>query len=89
MDSFGTAKNLEKCSGQKMTMIRMQVKDIVSNGENLGSVLYAQSFVMVDENSVYINVTKNIPNLQAWFTNIGHHEHMPLEINTMKNLECD
>jgi hypothetical protein len=44
---------------------------------------------MVDENSVYINVTKNIPNLQAWFTTIGHYENMPLEINTAKNLDCD
>ena len=44
---------------------------------------------MVDDQQVYLNVTEGIPNLQSWFTTIGHHGHMPLEINTQKPLECE
>lgn len=47
-------------------MIRMQVKDIMSQcekNENLGSVVFAQSFIMVDEKEVYINLTEGVPNL--------------------------
>ena len=36
---------------------------------------------------MYINITKNVPNLQCWFTNEKHYESLPLEINTLKNLE--
>ena len=59
------------------------------NSENLGSVVYAQSYVMIDENSNFINITSHVPNLQSWFTNINHHESLPVEINTLKNLECE
>ena len=44
---------------------------------------------MIDENQLYINVTENVPNLQSWTTTINHHESLPVEINTMKNLECE
>jgi hypothetical protein len=44
---------------------------------------------MVDESQAYITVTEGVPNIQSWFTNINHHEHLPLEVNTQKNLECD
>lgn len=69
----------------------MQVRDIVSglNGENLGSVLYSQTLMMVDENSVHINITKNIPNLQHWISDTKHYESLPIEINTAKILECE
>ena len=71
-------------------MIRIQVKDVMSQTEtdvNLGSVLYAQSFIVIEENQVHINLTKGVPNLQSWFTNHKHFENLPLEVNTLKNLE--
>jgi len=68
----------------------MQVKNIQGvNSENIGSVVYAQTFVMIDDNSIYINVTENVPNLQCWMTNINHYESLPVEINTVKNLESE
>ena len=72
-------------------MIRMQVKDVLSQvnpDTNLGSVVYANSFIMVDDQEVYVNITHGVPNLQSWFTNLDHYENLPLEINTVKNLEC-
>ena len=73
-----------------MTILRMQISNVLGqDSENLGSLVYANSFVMVDENQLYINVTENVPNLQSWSTNINHHESLPVEINTMKNLECE
>jgi hypothetical protein len=71
-------------------MLRMQLRDILGarGKENLGSVLYSQTFMMVDEDQVYINVSLNVPNLQCWMTTLSHYESLPLEINTIKNLEC-
>ena len=46
-------------------MIRMQIKNIMSeidNGLDLGSVIYGNSFLLVDDQSVYINVTQGVPN---------------------------
>lgn len=71
-------------------MIRIQVKDVMSQVEkdnNLGSVLYAQSFIVIEANQVHINVTKGVPNLQCWFTNNKHFENLPIEVNTLKNLD--
>lgn len=75
-----------------MIVIRMQVSNVQSEileGRNIGSVLYAQSFIVIEESSVYINATQNVPNLQSWFTSIDHFESLPLEVNTVKNLECE
>jgi hypothetical protein len=43
----------EKCNQDRMIMIRIQVKDVMSQVEkdnNLGSVLYAQSFIVIENN---------------------------------------
>lgn len=49
-------------------MIRMQIKDIMGvNGDNLGSVLYANSFFLI-EPTRFINITKNVPNNNFWYT---------------------
>jgi hypothetical protein len=86
VDSFGNPTTNKAC----MTILRMQIQNVSGlNKENLGSIVYAQSFVMIDESSLYINATQNVPNLQAWMTNINHYESLPLEINTVKNLECE
>lgn len=64
-----------------------------ADGEGeLGSIVYANSFIIVDdvkESQIYINVTENVPNLQFWFTNIAHHENLPVEINIAKNMDCE
>ena len=44
---------------------------------------------MIDESQIFINLTKNVPNLQCWFTNTNHFECLPLDINTTKNLDCE
>jgi len=80
----------EKCNQDRLIMIRIQVKDVMSQVEkdnNLGSVLYAQSFIVIEANQIHINLTKGVPNLQAWYTNNKHFENLPSEINTMKNLD--
>ena len=91
VDAFGRSNNAnaDKCNPNKMVVMRMQVKDIMSQvvpNQNLGSVVFAQSSLMVDESQTFITVTEGVPNIQAWFTNINHHESLPLEVNTQKNL---
>lgn len=96
IDAYGFADaEAERANAQKMIMIRMQVNNIMSqledDGGYLGSVVYAQSFVIIDDSKdskIHINLTENVPNLQSWFTNIAHHESLPMEINTQKNLDC-
>jgi len=95
VDAYGFAKdNAEKSNPSKIMMIRMQVNNVMSQVEkdsNLGSILYAQSFVIIDnskDSKLHINLTENVPNLLSWFTNIAHHESLPIEINTTKNLDC-
>lgn len=56
---------------------------------NLGSIIYANSFLAIDDQHCFINITEGVPNLLSWFTNINHHEHLTQEVNTQKNLECD
>lgn len=58
----------------------------VEGGVDIGSVIYGNSFLLVDDDSIYINVTSGVPNYQAWYTNNNQYEHVPLDINTMKNL---
>ena len=54
----------------------------------LGSVLYAQTYFLID-NETQINITTNVPNLQFWYTTNKHYEHLPLPIQTEKNLQSD
>jgi hypothetical protein len=72
-------------------MLRLQVKDVMSEfqpDENLGSVLYAQSFFVIDPKT-YINITKNVPNSQIWHTDNMHYAHVPRPILTEKYLVCE
>ena len=67
------------------------IKNQVTGEEDIGSIVYANSFMVVDdvkESQVFINITENVPNLQFWFTNIAHHEHLPIEINISKKFDC-
>jgi hypothetical protein len=96
INSYGFAEEQsEACNPQRIIMIRMQLNNIqsqVKGDEELGSIVYANSFIIVDdvkESQIFINVTENVPNLQFWFTNIAHHENLPIEINIAKNLDCE
>ena len=43
-------------------MLRMQLRDIYGvDNKNIGSVIFAQSFVSVDQNT-FVCPTKNVPN---------------------------
>ena len=56
--------------------------------ENLGSVIYAQSFFLIDPKT-YINVTKNVPNTQMWYTDNMHFANVPQPILTEKYIVCE
>ena len=56
--------------------------------ENLGSVIYAQSFFLIDPKT-YINITKNVPNSQIWYTDNMHFGNVPVPILTEKHLVCE
>ena len=48
-----------------MVVMRMQLKNIMSEHDgnvNLGSVIYGNSYLLVDDDSIYINVTQGVPN---------------------------
>ena len=66
VDSYGQRNEFnEKVNGQHMVMIRMQIKNIMSeidNSVDLGSVIYGNSFLLIDDDSVFINVTQGVPN---------------------------
>jgi hypothetical protein len=74
----------DKTNPSKMIMLRFQVKDILSqlSDSNLGSVIYANSFLAIDDQHCFINITEGVPNLLNWFTNTNHHEHLCQEVNT-------
>jgi hypothetical protein len=60
----------------------MQVHKINSeflDNECLGSVLYANSFLFIEQQN-FISVTKNVPNFLNWHTNNLHFRNMPVPI---------
>jgi hypothetical protein len=58
-------------------MIRMQAKGLKSleTGESIGSVVFADSYFRI-ENQISINLTQNVPVIQAWYSNHKHFENM-------------
>lgn len=90
-DSFGNCHNFPKANPRRLIMIRMQIRDIMSEyqeDECLGSVIYAQSFFLVDPKT-YITITKNVPNTQLWYTDNMHFANVPTPILTEKHLVCE
>lgn len=63
-NSMGELLSTSNPSYLTLYMIRMQVKNITVNGgqDNLGSVVYADSFYETSGHS--LNITKNVPTLQ-------------------------
>jgi len=66
-----------KLSKEFLIVIRMQVKNVISpiDSANLGSVVYANSYFAIDEDT-HLNVTDHIPNFQAWYTTHKHFENL-------------
>ena len=86
-DSFGNIELHERVHPKKLICLRMQVFHIHSEhtDECLGSVIYANSFLYIEQTNS-INLTKNVPNFQSWFTTHKHFMNMPVPILTEKNL---
>lgn len=57
-------------------MIRMQQRNITVNDgtENLGAILYSDSFYQISGKS--LNITKNIPNMLSVYTTYKHYKNM-------------
>lgn len=78
-DSLGTLlENQERVNSKSLVSLRIFVEKIVSEHSNqsIGSILYANSFISIDdENS--INLTEPVPNLLQWRTDSHHYLHHP------------
>lgn len=74
-DSLGTLlENQERVNSKSMVSVRIFVEKIVSeqSGQSLGSVLYGNSFICIDDSNS-INLTEAVPNLLQWHTNPNHY----------------
>lgn len=69
-------------------MIRMQQKNIKVNdsADNLGSILYSDSFYSIAGQS--LNITKNIPNLMSFYTTPKHYKFVDSYWWTDKGVKC-
>ena len=90
--SFGNCDEVcDKVHPKKLVGIRMQVHSIHSEhttSECLGSVLFAQSFLMIEQSN-FVCITKHVPNFLNWFTTHKHFMNMTVPILIEKGLECD
>ena len=84
-DTFGQEVALQDMNlDKKLVVIRMQV----AVTKQLGTVVFADTFFSLDSDT-WLNITSNVPTLQLWFTSHKHYEHLPLQIQTEKNLQCE
>jgi len=62
----------------KLLVIRMQANNIISPNDenNLGAILIADTFFSIDQDT-FINVSKNVPHLENWYTTNKHYESLP------------
>jgi hypothetical protein len=84
---------------KKLLVLRLQARHVMSpstvvglDASDLGSVVFADTFFQLDPlqgHETAMNITKNVPSLQLWFTTHKHYEHIPLPILTEKNLHCE
>lgn len=93
MRQYDSLGNVEEGDGKvhpkKLVMIRMQVDRVRGcDGETLGAVIFAQSFLMIDSVN-FVCITNHVPNFLNWYTNNKHFMNMPIPIQTEHNLECD
>ena len=89
-NSFGSCEKKNKIDPKKLIVLRMQLKNIHSehaNGVNLGSVIFAQSFFII-EPKTSICLTKCVPNSLAWQTDNMHYRNTPLPLDLSQPINC-
>lgn len=86
-NAMGEIINVTDPSYLTLYMIRMQQKNITINdgADNLGSILYADSFFETSGQS--LNITKHVPNLLSFYTTHQHYEHCSIDWNLSKNMK--
>ena len=89
-NSYGNWEKKNSINEKQLIVVRMQIKNIRSEhqrGQNLGSVVYCQSFFII-EPKTYICLTKNVPNSLLWLTDNLHYRNMPMPLDLDKPFEC-
>jgi len=89
-NSYGSSERKAQLDDKKMIVVRMQLKDIRSEkvrGLNLGSVVYCQSFFIIEPRTA-ICLTKGVPNSLIWLTDNLHYRNMPLPLDFEKPTDC-
>lgn len=65
-------ENQDRVNPKCQVCIRVYIEKIGSEyekiGQSIGSILYANSFITIDETNS-INLTESVPNLLNWHTN--------------------
>lgn len=67
-NSYGSSEKRASLDDKKLIVVRMQIKNIrseVQAGMNLGSVIYCQSFFIIEPQTA-ICLTKGVPNSLIW-----------------------
>lgn len=70
-------------------MLRIQQKNIKVNdsADNLGSILFADSFYQSSGKS--LNITQNVPSLLSFYTTYKHYSHLSSTWFTNKGVNCE
>ena len=86
---MGEAVSATNPSYLTMYMIRIQQKNVTVNEteDNLGSILFADSFYHISEKS--LNLTKNVPNMLCFYTTHLHYQYCNTTWYTEKNIRCE
>ena len=90
-NSYGSSEKRGNLDEKKLIVVRMQLKNIrseVQAGMDIGSVIYAQSFFIV-EPQTSICLTKGVPNSLVWLTDNMHYRNTPLPLDIEKPLDCE
>lgn len=86
---MGQVVSTSKPSYLTLYMIRMQQKNITVNEgkDDLGSILYADSFL--ESSGQSLNLTKNVPNMLAFYTSHKHYQNLSTTWHTEKQITCE
>lgn len=88
-NAMGETVDINDSSYLTLHMIRMQQKNITVNdgAENLGSILYADSFYQISGKS--LNITRNIPNMVSVYSTFKHYKNMDSNWFLDKGVICE
>lgn len=90
-NSYGSSEKRANLDAKKLIVVRMQIKNIrseVQAGMNIGSVIFCQSFFLVEPQTA-ICLTKGVPNSLVWLTDNMHYRNTPLPLEVDKPLNCE